>query len=133
MTAPAIAEATAARARVGRPVPRRRGLSALARLRHTVGSWVIARTGDPVSLEGGVQRFIGVVLGAVATFLVLLVTSTSIVADQNKGYLIAVVVGAIVAWLWPWVIGMILVRRHRTREQARVHDQVAKEMADQSK
>ena len=75
------------------------------------------------------QRFIGVVLGAVATFIVLLITSTSIVADQNKGYLIAVVVGAIVAWLWPWVIGMILVRRHRSNEQQRVHDQVEREMA----
>lgn len=79
------------------------------------------------------QHFIGVVLGAVATFIVLLITSTSIVADQNKGYLIAVIVGGIVAWLWPVVIGFVLVRRHRTREQQRVHDQVAKEMADQSK
>jgi mannitol-specific phosphotransferase system IIBC component len=95
-----------------------------------VGSGVIARAGDPASLEGGVQRFIGVVLGAVATFLVLLVTSTSIVADQNKGYLIAVVVGAIVAWLWPWVIGMILVRRARSRQDERMHKQVEKEMAE---
>ncbi len=76
------------------------------------------------------QRFIGVVLGAVATFIVLLITSTSIVADQNKGYLIAVVVGAIVAWLWPWVIGMILVRRSRSRQKQRVSDQVDREMAE---
>jgi uncharacterized membrane protein YhaH (DUF805 family) len=80
-----------------------------------------------------VQHFIGVVLGAAATFIVLLITSGDIVADQTQGYLIAVVVGAIVALLWPWVIGIVLVRRARDRQEQRVHDQVAKEMADQSK
>jgi len=85
--------------------------------------------GDPASLEGGVQHFIGVVLGAVATFLVLVITSGNIVADRNTGYLIAVVIGAIVALLWPWVIGMILVRRHRARQEQQVNDQVAREMA----
>jgi hypothetical protein len=94
-----------------------------------VGTGEIARGGGPATLEGVVQHFIGVVLGAVATFLMLVITSGNIVPDRNMGYLIAVVVGGIVALLWPWVIGLVLVRRHRSREEQRVHEQVEREMA----
>jgi hypothetical protein len=77
------------------------------------------------------QRFIGVVLGGIATFVLLLVTSTSIVADQNKGYLISVVIGGIVSWLWPWLIGLFLVRRARNRQQDKIHDEVERQMAEE--
>jgi hypothetical protein len=77
------------------------------------------------------QRFIGVVLGGIATFVLLLVTSTSIVADQNKGYLISVVIGGIVSWLWPWLIGLYLVRRARGRQQDKIHDEVERQMAEE--
>ncbi len=78
------------------------------------------------------QRFIGVVLGGAVTFVLLVMfagTTVNIVSDRNTGFLIAVVLGAIVSWLWPWVIGMILVRRARGRQQDRMHDEVERQVA----
>ncbi|MEI8333468.1 MAG: hypothetical protein WCH74_06405 [Chloroflexota bacterium] len=78
------------------------------------------------------QRFIGVVLGGAVTFVLLVLfagTTVNIVSDRNTGFLIAVVLGAIVSWLWPWVIGMIFVRRARGRQQDRMHDEVERQVA----
>jgi uncharacterized membrane protein (DUF485 family) len=78
------------------------------------------------------QRFIGVVLGGAVTFVLLVMfagTTVNIVSDRNTGFLVAVVVGGIVSWLWPWVIGMILVRRARGRQQDRMQDEVQRQVA----
>jgi uncharacterized membrane protein (DUF485 family) len=78
------------------------------------------------------QRFIGVVLGGAVTFVLLVMfagTTVNIVSDRNTGFLIAVVVGGIVSWLWPWIIGMILVRRARGRQQDRMQDEVQRQVA----
>jgi hypothetical protein len=80
------------------------------------------------------QRFIGVVLGGIVTFVLLLVfagETINIVSDRNTGYLIAVVLGGIVSWLWPWVIGFFLVRRARNRQQDKIHDEVERQMAEE--
>jgi uncharacterized membrane protein (DUF485 family) len=80
------------------------------------------------------QRFIGVVLGGAVTFVLLVMfagTTVQIVSDRNTGFLIAVVVGGIVSWLWPWVIGMILVRRARGRQQDKMHDEVQRQVAEE--
>jgi uncharacterized membrane protein (DUF485 family) len=75
-----------------------------------------------------VQRFIGVSLGALVTYLLLL-AADAWSADPAAKYGMAVVIGAIVSWLWPWVIGMILVRRARGRQQDRMHDEVERQVA----
>ncbi len=78
------------------------------------------------------QRFIGVVLGGAVTFVLLVMfagTTVNIVSDRNTGFLIAVVVGGIVSWLWPWIIGIILVRRARGRQQDRMQDEVQRQVA----
>jgi len=81
------------------------------------------------------QRFIGVVLGGAVTFLLLVMfagTTIDIVSDRNTGFLIAVVVGGIVSWLWPWVIGMVLVRRARQRQQDKIQAEVARQVAEET-
>lgn len=78
------------------------------------------------------QRFIGVVLGGAVTFVLLVMfagTTVNIVSDRNTGFLIAVVVGGIVSWMWPWIIGIILVRRARGRQQDRMQDEVQRQVA----
>ena len=78
------------------------------------------------------QRFIGVVLGGAVTFVLLVMfagTTVNIVSDRNTGFLIAVVVGGIVSWMWPWIIGIILVRRARGRQQGRMQDEVQRQVA----
>ena len=83
------------------------------------------------------QHFIGVVLGALATFLLLMFFNgpdgTRILADATQAYLVSVIVGAIVALAWPWVIGLILVRRAKARRDADIQKEVSRQVADQSK
>ena len=78
--------------------------------------------------EDRIQHFIGVVLGAARRSSSF--DSRRGDTDRRRpdpGYLIAVVVGAIVALLWPWVIGIVLVRRaRRTARSEQIHDEVAK-------
>jgi hypothetical protein len=65
------------------------------------------------------QRTIGVVLGALVTYLVLIIldaTST----DPSAKYGLAVVVGGLVSWLWPWVIGFFLLRRAKERRDKKI-------------
>lgn len=83
------------------------------------------------------QHIIGVILGALATF-VLLVLFTGpdgprIVSDATQGYLVAVVVGAIVALAWPWVIGIILVRRAKDRRDDQIQKEVQKQVDAQNR
>jgi hypothetical protein len=73
------------------------------------------------------QRLIGVSLGAVVTYVLLTIQAFG--NDTTTNYGTAVVIGAIVSFLWPWVIGIILVRRAKQRRQNEVSDEVARQMA----
>ena len=73
------------------------------------------------------QRLIGVSLGALVTYVLLVVHAFG--NDQTTNYGTAVVIGAIVSFLWPWVIGIVLVRRAKQRRQNEVSDEVARQMA----
>ena len=76
------------------------------------------------------QRIIGVVLGALTTYLLLVLPVTSwFTPDQNTQFLIAVIAGAIVSALWPWVIGLILVQRARSRRDDQIQEEVERQMA----
>lgn len=76
------------------------------------------------------QRIIGVVLGAFVTYLLLILPVTSwFTDDQNTIYLVAVVAGAIVSGLWPWIIGLILVRRAKSRRDESIQEEVERQMA----
>ena len=83
------------------------------------------------------QHFIGVVLGAFATFILLMFFNgpdgPRIVSDMTQAYLISVIVGAIVSLAWPWVIGLILVRRAKARRDDKIQKEVEKQVAEQTK
>jgi hypothetical protein len=70
------------------------------------------------------QHIIGVGLGALATYLILIVTKAA-AADQ---YLPAIVIGAIVALAWPWVIGLLLARRVKNRRDEQIQKEVDAQM-----
>ena len=74
------------------------------------------------------QRLIGVSLGGLVTFLILQFV-TAFGSDPASKYAIAVIIGAIVSFLWPWLIGIILVRRAKQRRANQVSDEVARQMA----
>ena len=78
------------------------------------------------------QRFIGVSLGAIVTY-VLLIAADAWSADPAAKYGMAVVIGAIVSWLWPWVIGIFLARRLKARHDQKISDEVDKQLAEERK
>ncbi len=75
------------------------------------------------------QRIIGIVLGAVVTYLALVVLDALGSAAQPR-YGIAVILGAIVSLLWPWLIGYFLLRGAEQRRSNEVGREVAKRMSD---
>jgi hypothetical protein len=77
------------------------------------------------------QRFIGVVLGALATYLILVLFAPKDGSDATSVYLTAAVVGAIVSFLWPWVIGLMLARRAKARRDDRIEDEVQRQLAEE--
>jgi len=44
-----------------------------------------------------------------------------------------VIVGALVALLWPWVIGLILARRVKARRDEKISAEVERQVAEQTK
>ncbi len=75
------------------------------------------------------HHIIGVGIGGLVTYLLLIITVGGAFADK---YVIAVVVGAIVALLWPWVIGLLLARRIKNKRDASIQAEVEKQMAEKS-
>jgi hypothetical protein len=80
------------------------------------------------------HHYIGVALGSVVTYLLLLLFQGGrIISDTNTAYLVAVVIGGLVAAFWPWAIGLWLVRRHRAKQEAAVQAEVARQVSQQQR
>jgi preprotein translocase subunit SecF len=78
------------------------------------------------------QRIIGIVLGAVASYLVLVVLLGT-TGDAPRDYAIAVAVGAIVALVWPWIVAVYVGRRVKERRDEEVQREVEKQLAEERK
>lgn len=81
------------------------------------------------------QRTIGVIVGGIVTFLLLLLFNgpdgPRIVSDATQGYLVAAALGALASWAWPVVIGWWLARRHRAKQEQRVSDEVERQVNEE--
>jgi len=75
-----------------------------------------------------IQRFLGVSIGALVTFVLLWFNH----ADANA-WAIAAIVGAIASFFWPIVAGFFLARRAKQRRDANIQDEVARQVAQQNK
>ncbi len=79
-----------------------------------------------------IQRFVGVVVGGIATFLLLLLFDDGrIVGDEFTGYLAAVVIGALLNLFWPVIWGAFMARRSRERYDATVRAEVQRQVEAQ--
>lgn len=78
-----------------------------------------------------IQRTIGVALGALATYLLLVLLNPADSADPNSVYLTAVVVGAVVSWAWPFVIGIWLGRRAKERREDQIEKEVQRQLDEE--
>ena len=79
-----------------------------------------------------IRRITGILLGIAAFFLVYWL-SGGFATPSTPNWALAILVGLVVALLWPWVFGLILVRRTRQRRQNEIDQEVAKQLAAQQK
>ena len=78
-----------------------------------------------------IRRITGIILGVLAFFLVYWLTGLG--TPSNPQWALAALVGLVVALLWPWVFGLIMVRRVRANRQAEIDQEVQKQLAEQQK
>jgi cell shape-determining protein MreD len=78
-----------------------------------------------------IRRITGIILGVLAFFLVYWLTGLG--TPSNPQWALAALVGLVVALIWPWIMGLIMVRRVRANRQAEIDEEVQKQLAQQQK
>jgi putative flippase GtrA len=79
-----------------------------------------------------IQRFVGVVVGGIVTFLLLwLFDDGRVVGEEMTGYVVAITIGALVNLFWPAIWTMFIARRTRDRYDARVRTEVQRQVEAQ--
>jgi phosphotransferase system glucose/maltose/N-acetylglucosamine-specific IIC component len=76
------------------------------------------------------QRIIGIILGGLTIYLLLNVME-ALTKDTQPRYLLAIVIGMLVALLYPWVIGIMLVRRSKEKRNDEIEAEVQRQLAEE--
>ena len=76
------------------------------------------------------QRIIGIGLGALATYVLLVIFAGT---AQSQVFLVAVVVGLVVSIVWPWVISLMVDRRVKDRRKEEIDREVQDQLAQRSR
>lgn len=76
------------------------------------------------------QRIIGAVLGALATYVLLVIFAGT---AQSQVFLVAVIVGLVVSILWPWAIALMVDRRVKDRRKEEIDREVQEQLAQRSR
>jgi predicted amino acid-binding ACT domain protein len=100
---------------------------------------------DPHRGEDMLQRLIGVSIGALVTFILLLVfygtkdingvvsPDWRIVSDSTQAFLVASVIGAIASFFWPITVAWWLHRRMKNRREDQIQSEVERQIAEQQR
>ena len=78
-----------------------------------------------------IRRITGIILGVLVFFLVYWITGLG--TPSNPNWALAALIGLVVALIWPWLFGLIMVRRVRQNRQAEIDQEVQKQLAEQQK
>jgi uncharacterized membrane protein (DUF485 family) len=78
-----------------------------------------------------IRRITGIILGVLAFLLVYWATSLGTPSQPNLA--LALLVGLVVALIWPWIMGLIVVRRVRQRRQDEIDKEVQEQLARQNR
>ncbi len=78
-----------------------------------------------------IRRITGIILGVLVFFVVYWITGLG--TPSNPNWALAALIGLVVALIWPWVFGLIMVRRVRQNRQAEIDAEVQKQLAEQQK
>ena len=77
-----------------------------------------------------IRRITGIILGVLAFLLVY--WATGLGTPSNPNLALALLVGLVVALIWPWIMGLLLVRRARQRRQDEIDKEVQESLARQN-
>ncbi|HEV8403575.1 MAG TPA: hypothetical protein VGQ31_11120 [Candidatus Limnocylindrales bacterium] len=75
-----------------------------------------------------IRRITGIVLGVLAFLLVYWLTGLG--TPSNPNLALSILVGLVVALLWPWVFGLLMVRRVRQNRQNEIDKEVSRQLAE---
>ena len=78
-----------------------------------------------------IRRITGIILGVLVFFVVYWITGLG--TPSNPNWALAALIGLVVALIWPWIFGLIMVRRVRQNRQAEIDAEVQKQLAEQQK
>ncbi len=79
-----------------------------------------------------IRRITGIVLGVVAFFVVFWLTG-GMATPATPNWALSILVGLVVALIWPWIMGLIIVRRARQRRQNQIDKEVQRQLAEQQR
>ena len=78
------------------------------------------------------HRIIGLILGGLVIWIILTFGET-FTPDTQPRYLAAIIIGLVVAGLYPWLIGLWFVRRAKNKRDEEIQAEVQRQVAEQSK
>jgi cell shape-determining protein MreD len=76
-----------------------------------------------------IRRITGIILGVLVFFLVYWITGLGTPSEPN--WALAALIGLVVALIWPWIFGLIMVRRVRQKRQDQIDKEVQEQLAKQ--
>jgi uncharacterized membrane protein (DUF485 family) len=77
-----------------------------------------------------IRRITGIVLG-VGAFLIVYWLTGGFATPATPNWALAILVGLVVALIWPWIMGILLVRRAKQKRQDEIDKEVQKQLAQQ--
>ena len=77
-----------------------------------------------------IRRITGIVLG-VGAFLIVYWLTGGFATPATPNWALAILVGLVVALIWPWILGILLVRRAKQKRQDEIDKEVQKQLAQQ--
>jgi cell shape-determining protein MreD len=76
-----------------------------------------------------IRRITGIIIGVLVFFLVYWITGLG--TPSNPNWALAALIGLVVALIWPWIFGLMMVRRVRQNRQAEIDEEVQRQLAKQ--
>ena len=77
-----------------------------------------------------IRRITGIVLGVLAFLLVYWLTSVTS-TPSSPNWALSILVGLVVALIWPWLFGLYMVRRVKQNRQNEIDKEVQDQLAKQ--
>jgi len=77
-----------------------------------------------------IRSLLAALIGGLATFLFLLIWDATDFTDPRTAYFLAGVVSAVGTFLWPALLGVWAWRRAKSRRDAKIEDEVNKQMSE---